>query len=318
LPKYICRIISTIKKTNIGGTQLPNRGPPHAIMYVLLDCYLRSQSSCLRWLSWYLILSFVQRCSAFIQEVQLWGGWRPWGSVCSYIVDCLGNHGVQCWRGHTIVVCSSLEDRGRLLISVLAIFSWTAVPHSLHIIVIAIPLLCINRALHRPSKWQRAGIRTRCSCCASKHLQVWFHRYCGGRCLSLCMSTVLPFCCALFACPYINTHNGIWDQKEIRLILDVWWFNNPAPVELRGPPRLKTPIPHSNPQILNTHNKNWDQNEVGLILVVWWFNNSTLVEFRDPPYLKTPFPHSNPRILRTHNKNWDQKWNWANFRCLVI
>jgi hypothetical protein len=28
LPKYICRIISTIKKTNIGGTQLPDKGPP--------------------------------------------------------------------------------------------------------------------------------------------------------------------------------------------------------------------------------------------------------------------------------------------------
>jgi hypothetical protein len=28
LPKYICRIISTIKKTNIGGTQLPDRDPP--------------------------------------------------------------------------------------------------------------------------------------------------------------------------------------------------------------------------------------------------------------------------------------------------
>jgi hypothetical protein len=28
LPKYICRIISTIKKTNIGGTLLPNRPPP--------------------------------------------------------------------------------------------------------------------------------------------------------------------------------------------------------------------------------------------------------------------------------------------------
>jgi hypothetical protein len=28
LPKYICRIISTIKKTNIGSIQLPNRGPP--------------------------------------------------------------------------------------------------------------------------------------------------------------------------------------------------------------------------------------------------------------------------------------------------
>jgi hypothetical protein len=28
LPKYICRIISTIKKTNIGSTQLPDKAPP--------------------------------------------------------------------------------------------------------------------------------------------------------------------------------------------------------------------------------------------------------------------------------------------------
>jgi hypothetical protein len=28
LPKYICRIISTIKKTNIGGIQLPYKAPP--------------------------------------------------------------------------------------------------------------------------------------------------------------------------------------------------------------------------------------------------------------------------------------------------
>jgi hypothetical protein len=28
LPKYICRIISTIKKTNIGGIQLPDKAPP--------------------------------------------------------------------------------------------------------------------------------------------------------------------------------------------------------------------------------------------------------------------------------------------------
>jgi hypothetical protein len=28
LPKYICGIISTIKETNIGGTELPDRDPP--------------------------------------------------------------------------------------------------------------------------------------------------------------------------------------------------------------------------------------------------------------------------------------------------
>jgi hypothetical protein len=43
---------------------------------------------------------------------------------------------------------------------------------------------------------------------------------------------------------------------------------NPAPVKLSGPPCLKTPISHSNPQILNTHNGTWDQKEIGLLLDV--------------------------------------------------
>jgi hypothetical protein len=54
-------------------------------------------------------------------------------------------------------------------------------------------------------------------------------------------------------------------------------------MELRGPPCLKTPIPHSNPQILNTHKEIWGQNEIGLILDVWWFNNPASVDLRDPP-----------------------------------
>jgi hypothetical protein len=40
-------------------------------------------------------------------------------------------------------------------------------------------------------------------------------------------------------------------------------------VELRGFPRLETPIPPSNPRILRIHKEIWDQNEVGLILDVW-------------------------------------------------
>jgi hypothetical protein len=69
-----------------------------------------------------------------------------------------------------------------------------------------------------------------------------------------------------------KTNKGIWVQNKIRLILDVWWFNNPAPVELKGPSRLKTLIPPSNPPVLNTHKEIWYQNEVGLILDVRWFN----------------------------------------------
>jgi hypothetical protein len=67
----------------------------------------------------------------------------------------------------------------------------------------------------------------------------------------------------------LNTHKEIWDQNEIGLILDVWWSNIPASVELRGSPCLKTPIPPSNSQILNTYEEIVDQNEIGLILDVW-------------------------------------------------
>jgi hypothetical protein len=44
-------------------------------------------------------------------------------------------------------------------------------------------------------------------------------------------------------------------------------------MELRGSPRLETPIPPSYPQILNNHKEIWDQNETGLILDIWWLNN---------------------------------------------
>jgi hypothetical protein len=92
LPKYRCRILSIIKKTNIGGTQLPDKASPlHAIMHVPLDCYLRSRSSCLRWLSWYLVLSFVRRCSTFIHEVQLWG-------VLATSGECLQLHSRLPWK----------------------------------------------------------------------------------------------------------------------------------------------------------------------------------------------------------------------------
>jgi hypothetical protein len=76
------------------------------------------------------------------------------------------------------------------------------------------------------------------------------------------------------------------DQNEIGLILDIWWYNNRALVELRGSPCFKIPIPHSNPRILKTHKGIWDQNEIGLILDVWWFNNPALVELRGPPASK--------------------------------
>jgi hypothetical protein len=70
-------------------------------------------------------------------------------------------------------------------------------------------------------------------------------------------------------------------------------------VELRGPPRLGTPIPPSNPRILNTHKEIFIQIEFILILEVWWFNNPTSVELRGPPHFGTPIPPSNPQILNT-------------------
>jgi hypothetical protein len=40
-------------------------------------------------------------------------------------------------------------------------------------------------------------------------------------------------------------------------------------VELRGSPRLKTPIPPSNPQVLNTHKEILINNKIRLFLDVW-------------------------------------------------
>jgi hypothetical protein len=65
---------------------------------------------------------------------------------------------------------------------------------------------------------------------------------------------------------------------EFILILDVWWFKNAAPVELRGPPRFKTPIPPSNPHILNTHKEILIKNATGLILDVGWFEVGTYLK----------------------------------------
>ena len=41
----------------------------------------------------------------------------------------------------------------------------------------------------------------------------------------------------------VNTHKQIWDQNEIRLNIDIWWFDNPAPMELTSPSLFQTPIP---------------------------------------------------------------------------
>jgi hypothetical protein len=68
------------------------------------------------------------------------------------------------------------------------------------------PMFCVNPTSHSPSKGQSVGLRAQCCCCASQHLQVWFLRYCGHICLSLCMFAELPFCSCLLACPYINVH----------------------------------------------------------------------------------------------------------------
>jgi hypothetical protein len=73
-------------------------------------------------------------------------------------------------------------------------------------------------------------------------------------------------------------------------------------VKLRGPPRLRTPIPPSNSQILNTHKEIFIQIKYILILDVWWFNNPAPVELRGPPRLRIPIPPSNSQILNTHKE----------------
>jgi hypothetical protein len=95
----------------------------------------------------------------------------------------------------------------------------------------------------------------------------------------------------------------------------------PAPqttLELRGSPRLKTPIPHSNPRILNTYKEILINNKNALILDVWWFNIPAPVELRGPPRLKPPNSTFKPSGFKHPQRNLGPKQNCANFRCLVI
>jgi hypothetical protein len=95
-------------------------------------------------------------------------------------------------------------------------------------------------------------------------------------------------------------------KKGLKMVSRPLGVNHPAPVDFRGPPLLKTPIPHSNPRILYTQKEIWIQNEIRLILDAWLFNNPAPVDFRGSPCLRTPIPPSNPQILNTHKEIWDQ------------
>ena len=115
-----------------------------------------------------------------------------------------------------------------------------------------------------------------------------------------------------------NTHKQIFIQNEFILILDVWWFNNPALVELRGPPCLGTLVPPSNPRILNIHKQIFIQIKFILILDIWWFNKPAPVELRGPPCLGNPNSAFKPLNFKHPQTNFHPHWIYTNFRCWVI
>jgi hypothetical protein len=60
----------------------------------------------------------------------------------------------------------------------------------------------------------------------------------------------------------LNTYKEIFIQIEFILILDVWWFNNPALVELRGPicfkpSKFKQPQTNFHPKRIYTNFRCW-------------------------------------------------------------
>jgi hypothetical protein len=116
----------------------------------------------------------------------------------------------------------------------------------------------------------------------------------------------------------LNTHKDIFIQNEFILFLDVRWFYNPTRVELRGPPRLGTPIPPSSPRILNTHKEIFVQIEFILILDVWWLNNLVLVELRSPPWNENLNSTFKPSNFKHPQRNFHPKRIYTIFRCLVI
>ena len=116
----------------------------------------------------------------------------------------------------------------------------------------------------------------------------------------------------------LNTYKETWDQNEIMLILDVWWFDNPAPVELKGLPTSKPKFRLETCKILNTHKEILVQNEIMLILDIWWFDNPAPGGIKRSPPLQNPNSTFKPSNFKHLQRNLGPKWNYANFRCMVI
>ena len=175
MPKYICRIISNIKKTNVRGIQLCDRDPPlcdYACPIGLLPTELKQLLEMTE-----LVPRLVICAEVFGNHIKaaILGGLATSGK-------CLQLHNRLPWKPWQLLL-EKTHDRclprrlRRLIHKCRSLLLLTAVPYFLHIIVITIPCFCVNLAPHGPSKGQSVGLYAQCCCFASQYLQVWFLRY---------------------------------------------------------------------------------------------------------------------------------------------
>jgi hypothetical protein len=204
LPKYICRIISTIKKTNIGSILLPNRGPPLCDYARPIGLLPTEPEQLLEMTE--LVPRPVLCVEVFCNHI----GAATLGGLATS-GECLQLHNRLPWkpwrppleRTHDRCLSQRLRRLAHKCTGPPLLNGSTSLPphHSN-----SHPLFLCKHGppwpIEKTKRWTLCPVLLLCS----QHFQVWFLRHCGHMCLSLCMFTELPFCSALLACSSINVY----------------------------------------------------------------------------------------------------------------
>jgi hypothetical protein len=106
--------------------------------------------------------------------------------------------------------------------------------------------------------------------------------------------------------------------KQNRLNLDVWWFNNPVPVELRGPPCFGNPNSTFKPSNFKHPQTNFQSRRIYTIFRCLVIFQPCLGGIKGSPMLWKPEFHLQTSSFKHPQRNFHPKRIYTNFRCWVI
>jgi hypothetical protein len=112
--------------------------------------------------------------------------------------------------------------------------------------------------------------------------------------------------------------NRFWFINQNRLILDVWWFNNPAPVELRDPPYFGNPNSTFKPSNFQHPQINFHPKRIYTIFRCLVISQPRPAGIKGSSMLGNPNSTFKPSNFKHPQTNFHSNWIYTNFRCLVI